>query len=70
LKGIESVRANAGEEKQYAFKAGKNDKVYFNLKAKNNQVILSSQGYAAESGAKNGAKSVMKNAPNATLNKV
>jgi len=40
------------------------------LKAKNHQVILSSQGYAAESGAKNGAKSVMKNAPNATLIKV
>lgn len=63
LKGIESVRKNAGEEKQYDFKEGHNGKVYFNLKAKNHQVILSSQGYSSESGAKSGMKSVMKNAP-------
>ncbi len=67
LKGIKSVRANAGEEKQYVFKEGKNDKVYFNLRAKNHQVILSSQGYANESGAKNGVKSTMKNTTDAIL---
>jgi uncharacterized protein YegP (UPF0339 family) len=67
LKGIKSVRANAGEEKQYALKEGINDKVYFNLKAKNHQVILSSQGYANESGAKNGVKSTMKNATDPIL---
>lgn len=67
LKGIESVRTNAGEEQQYAFFEGQNDKVYFKLKAKNHQIILSSQGYAAESGAKKGVKSVMKNAPDAAL---
>lgn len=67
LKGIDSVRANAGEEKHFVLKEGKGDKVYFNLKAKNHQVILSSQGYSSESAAKNGVKSVMKNGPNATL---
>ncbi len=67
LNGVESVKKNAGEEKQYDFKEGKNGKVYFNLKAKKHQVILSSQGYPSESGAKNGMKSVMKNAPEAKL---
>jgi len=67
LKGIESVRTNAGEEAQYVFKTGKNDKIYFNLKAKNHQVVLSSQGYSSESGAKNGVKSVMQNAPDAAV---
>lgn len=34
---------------------------YFRLKAKNGQVILSSQGYANKSGATNGVESVKKN---------
>jgi len=38
------------------------DKYFFRLKAKNGQIILASQGYADKSGAKNGIKSVMKNA--------
>lgn len=60
-KGIASVQANAGAEEQYEVKEGKNGKTYFNLKAKNHQVILSSQGYSSESGARAGIKSVMKN---------
>ena len=43
------------------FKSEKSGKFYFNLKAGNGQVILSSQGYADMSGAKNGVESVMKN---------
>ena len=46
------------------FKSEKNSKFYFNLKAKNGQVVLSSQGYANKSGAKNGISSVQKNASN------
>lgn len=46
------------------FKSDKNDKFYFNLKAKNGQIILSSQGYANKSGAKNGIESVRKNSQN------
>jgi len=61
LNGIASVQKNAGEEGQYAMKEGKNGKTYFSLKAKNHQVILSSQGYSSESGAKAGIQSVMKN---------
>ena len=43
------------------FKSEKNSKFYFRLKAKNGQVILSSQGYANKAGAKNGIQSVQKN---------
>ncbi len=43
------------------FQSENNQKYYFNLKAKNGQIILSSQGYADASGAKNGIESVKKN---------
>ena len=43
------------------FKSEKSGKYYFNLKAGNGQIILSSQGYADMSGAKNGIESVIKN---------
>lgn len=39
----------------------KSGKYYFRLKASNGQTILSSQGYAQKSGAKNGVESVRKN---------
>ncbi len=67
LTGIESVRANSGNEKQYVFKEGKNGKVYFCLKAKNHQVVLNSQGYKSSSNAKSGIKAVMKNAMDAVI---
>ncbi|WP_369125066.1 YegP family protein [Desulfogranum marinum] len=41
--------------------------MYFNLKAKNHQAILSSQRYASASGAKSGAKAVEKAAPAAQV---
>lgn len=43
------------------WKSPKNKKFYFNLKAKNGQVILTSQGYANKAGVKNGVASVQKN---------
>ena len=43
------------------FKSAKNDKFYFNLKARNGQIVLQSQGYAKKSGALNGIKSVQNN---------
>ena len=46
------------------FQSDKNQKYYFNLKAKNGQVILSSQGYTNKAGAKNGCESVSKNCSN------
>lgn len=56
--GIESVKKNASDDGRYEYKEGKNGKWYFNLKASNGQVILSSQAYADEGGAKAGAKAV------------
>lgn len=49
------------------FQSENNEKYYFRLKAKNGQVILSSQGYASKASAKNGAESVMTNASNGDL---
>ena len=43
------------------YQSENNEKFYFRLKAKNGQVILTSQGYANKAGAKNGVESVMKN---------
>ncbi|GJM34762.1 MAG: UPF0339 protein YegP [Saprospiraceae bacterium] len=43
------------------FQSEKNSQYYFRLKAKNGQIILSSQGYAAKSGCKNGIESVKTN---------
>lgn len=40
---------------------GQNDKVYFRLKARNGQVVLTSQGYSSKAGAKNGIESVQNN---------
>lgn len=44
------------------FKSEKNGKFYFNLKAKNGQIILSSQAYDSKAGASNGISSVKENA--------
>lgn len=46
------------------FQSENNQKFYFRLKAKNGQIILSSQGYAGKAGAKNGIESVKKNCGN------
>lgn len=67
LNGIESTRKNAPEEGRYEMKEAKNGKFHWNLKAANGQIIMSSQMYESESGAKNGIQSTMKNAPEATL---
>ncbi|WP_340074037.1 YegP family protein [Leptobacterium sp. I13] len=43
------------------FQSEKNKKYYFNLKAKNGQIILASQGYSDKSSAQNGIESIQKN---------
>jgi hypothetical protein len=44
------------------YQSEKSEEYYFRLKAKNGQVIMTSQGYANKSGAQNGIESVKKNA--------
>jgi len=46
---------------KFEVKTGKNDQFYFNLTAKNGQVILSSEGYTTKSACKNGIDSVKTN---------
>ncbi len=48
---------------KYEIKKSKNDKFYFNLKAGNGQIILSSEMYESKAACENGIESVKKNAP-------
>jgi uncharacterized protein len=61
--GIKSVMTNAPDDGQFKRKVAKNGKNYFNLIAKNNQVIGSSEMYESSKAMENGIKSVAKNAP-------
>ncbi len=65
--GIESVRKNAADASKFEKKTSSNGKHYFVLKAGNNQVIGNSEMYESESSCDNGIKSVMSNAPGASL---
>ena len=46
---------------EFQVKTGKDAQFYFNLTAKNGQVILSSEGYKAKESCENGIASVKKN---------
>jgi uncharacterized protein YegP (UPF0339 family) len=46
---------------KYEIKKAKNGKFFFNLKASNGQIILTSQMYKDKTGVKNGIASVQKN---------
>lgn len=65
--GIESVRTNSQIDGRYSIFTGGDSKHYFNLKAGNGEIILQSQGYATEVGAKTGVASVKTNAPAAKV---
>lgn len=43
------------------FKSEKTEKYHFRLKAKNGEIILTSEAYAAKAGAENGVRSVIEN---------
>jgi uncharacterized protein len=65
--GIESVRKNSQDSSSFERKTAANGKLFFNLKAGNGQVIGTSQMYEGADGMENGIKSVMTNAPDATI---
>lgn len=82
LKGVESVRKNAAianieDQTVEDFKTEVNPKfeVYidkkgeyrFRLKARNGEIIATSEGYVAKAGCMNGIESVRKNAPDAEV---
>lgn len=69
-RGIASVQNNAADLGQFEEKTNKKGEHYFVLKAKNQQVIGNSEGYAGKTGMKNGMKSVSKNAPKAGIEEI
>jgi hypothetical protein len=65
--GIESVRANAGEDARYERKTAKNGQAYFVLTASNGQTIGKSEMYSSVAAMENGIESVKKNGPGAKI---
>lgn len=65
VNGIESVKKNSQDDKNFDRKESKNGKWYFNLKATNGQIIGTSEMYESSSSMENGIKSVATNAPDA-----
>ena len=79
--GIESVRTNCASEVEdqtaegfevkkhpkYELYTDKAGEYRFRLKAKNGEIIATSEGYKAKAGALNGIESIKKNAPEAPV---
>ena len=65
--GIRSVQANSANDGNYERKTAKNDKLHFNLKAANHQVIGTSQMYASEVARETGIGSVKANGASTTI---
>ncbi len=65
--GIESVKKNSSDDSQYERKETKAGKFLFNLLAKNNQVIGTSQSYANAASRETGIDSVKANAQGASI---
>lgn len=70
MNGIESVKKNSQSEKMFEKSVTPSGEFRFNLKATNGQVIGTSQNYKTEDGRNNGVRSVMTNAPVATIAEV
>ena len=65
--GIESVKKNSRDAKNFVVSQTKTGKSRFNLKASNGQVVAVSQSYADESGCQNGIDCVKRDAPGADV---
>lgn len=65
--GIGSVMENASDDTKFAHLRAKSGQYYFNLKAKNGQIIGTSEMYESKASCENGIKSVMENAPTAKV---
>ncbi len=65
--GIESVRKHAQADANFERKTAKDGSPYFNLKASNGQIIGKSEMYSGDAARDNGIKSVMENAPGASV---
>jgi len=82
--GIESVRKNCGVKiedqtvqnheqvtnPKYEIYLDKAGEYRFRLKASNGEIIAASEGYTRKESCKNGIESIMKNAPDATVERI
>ncbi len=59
--GIASVKLNASNDSQFDRKTSSNGKYYFNLKAKNGEIVGSSEMYESFAARENGIYSVQRN---------
>jgi hypothetical protein len=67
IAGIDSVKANAGDDTRYERKTAKNGQPFFVLTATNGQIIGKSEMYSSVSAMENGIQSVKKNGPEAAI---
>ena len=65
--GIESVRKNSQDDNRFERTETKNGKARFNLRARNGQVVGTSESYESTSARDNGIASVAKNSPDAKV---
>ena len=64
------MQKNAADTERYVIKQAKGGRHFFNLRARNGQVIGTSQMYKSDSGLKNGIRAIAKNAPKAKVQAV
>lgn len=67
VRGIESVKRNAGTDSRYERKTAKNGQPYFVLRASNGKTIGQSEMYNSAAAMEGGIESVKKNAPEAKV---
>ena len=67
VKGITSVKKNAGNDKRFERKTAKDGSPYFVMKAANGEPIGKSEMYKSTKSMENGVASVSKNAPDAPV---
>ena len=67
IAGIDSVKANAGDDDRYERKTAKNGQPYFVLTATNGQIIGKSEMYSSTAAMENGIRSVKENGPVAAI---
>jgi uncharacterized protein YegP (UPF0339 family) len=65
--GIESVRVNSRGESQFDRRESNDDQYYFVLKARNGEIIGTSEMYRQRAGMENGIQSVMENGPDSPV---
>ena len=67
LNGVASVKENAPIDQRYVRKESTDRRYYFNLTARNGQVIGTSEMYQTERGRENGISAVKRYAPTADI---